>query len=74
LEAPLPSQVDIRARIKDEQAEMLSKTTWQVGKLAGPLKGNLFSFLAKHGGDWEEEQVPSELTHLLVDGRIDLAA
>jgi hypothetical protein len=53
---------------------MLSKTTWQVGKLAGPLKGNLFSFLAKHGGDWEEEQVPSELTHLLVDGRIDLAA
>jgi hypothetical protein len=68
LEAPLPSQADIRARVKAEQAEMFSKTTWQVGKLVGPLKDNLFSFLSKHGGNWEEEQVPSELAHLLVDG------
>jgi hypothetical protein len=68
LEAHLPSQTDIRARVKAEQAEMFSKTTWQVGKLVGPLKDNLFGFLSKHGGNWEEEQVPSELAHLLVDG------
>jgi hypothetical protein len=30
--------------------------------------------LSKHGGNWEEEQVPSELAHLLVDGWIDLSA
>jgi hypothetical protein len=37
-------------------------------ELAGPLKDNLFSFVSKHGGNWEEEQVPSELALLLVDG------
>jgi hypothetical protein len=68
LEAHLPRHADIRARIKAEQAEMFSKTTWQVGKLASPLKENLFRFLSKHGGNCEEEQVPSELAHLLVDG------
>jgi hypothetical protein len=30
--------------------------------------------VSKHGGNWEEEQVPSELALLLVDGWIDLTA
>jgi hypothetical protein len=44
--------------------------TGQIGKLAGPLKDDLFSFLGKYGGSWEENQVAKKLAHLLSEGRV----
>jgi hypothetical protein len=70
LETPMS---EIRARIKAKQAEMLSKTTGQIGKLAEPLKDCLLRFLEKHGSN-REGQVPAEIAHLLADGRIDIVA
>jgi hypothetical protein len=65
LEDPLPSCTDARARAQARKAEVLSKTTWKMGVLAGELKDELFAFLMKTGGNFEMSQVPSHLTHLV---------
>jgi hypothetical protein len=53
-----------------ETSELDSRSTWQICKLAGPLKDDLFSFLGKYGGNWEENQVAKKLAHLLSEGRV----
>jgi hypothetical protein len=55
---------------KASQFELSSKSTGEIGKLDDNVKGELFSFLAKHGGDWKDNQVPISLVPLLVEGRI----
>lgn len=48
-----PSErIPTRARVKAKQAQLLGEATWQIGKLAGPLKDELFNFLVKSGGEW----------------------
>jgi hypothetical protein len=34
------------------------------------LKGELFIFLLKHGGDWGDNQVPKELEPLILAGKV----
>jgi hypothetical protein len=74
LEAPLSRLTEVRARVKAKQAELLGKTTGQIGKLADPIKGHLWRCLEKKGGSWEDEQIPSELASLLAEGKMDFAA
>jgi hypothetical protein len=69
LEAALFPSEDGGTRFKAIPAEMLSKQTSQVSKLAGTLKDELFSFLLKHGGDWGDNQVPKELEPLILAGK-----
>jgi hypothetical protein len=57
-----PPTEDGGARIKSLQAEILSKQAYQADKLVGTLKGDLFNFLLKHGGDWGDNQVPKGLS------------
>jgi hypothetical protein len=74
LEAPLSRFTEIRARVKAKQAELLGKTTGQIGKLADPIKDHLWRCLEKQGDSWGDERVPPELASLLAEGKLDFAA
>jgi hypothetical protein len=70
LETVVPGAKTSRTGSKASQFELFSKSTGEIGKLDDNVKGELFSFLAKHGGDWKDSQVPRSLVPLLAEGRI----
>jgi hypothetical protein len=61
---------ETRIRAKSRQDEVLG--TWQgdledwgISRTPQLLKKEMFGFIMKHNGEWEANQVPGELAHLL---------
>jgi hypothetical protein len=65
LENSLSSAANFRARAKAKQSEAFSQSTGKIGMLQPPLREELWSFLVKQGGAWEEKTVLTCLPKVL---------